>query len=85
MELTNRIRAYTPFNDQEAADKPKLLSLLQSSDTIFTRDNTTAHMTASGWVVSPDRASVLMIYHNIYNSWSWMGGYHAGFYGVGLR
>ena len=78
MELTNRIRAYTPFNDQEAADKPKLLSLLQSSDTIFTRDNTTAHMTASGWVVSPDRASVLMIYHNIYNSWSWMGGHADG-------
>ena len=78
MDLIDQIGAYTPFNDQEAADKPKLLSLLQSSDTIFTRDNTTAHMTASGWVVSPDRASVLMIYHNIYNSWSWMGGHADG-------
>ena len=78
MDLFDQIGAYTPFNDQEAADKPKLLSLLQSSKDIFTRDNTTAHMTASGWVVSPDRKSVLMIYHNIYNSWSWMGGHADG-------
>lgn len=78
MELTDQIRAYIPFNDQETADKPKLLSLLQNCEDIFTRDNTTAHMTASGWVVSPDRASVLMIYHNIYNSWSWMGGHADG-------
>ena len=78
MDLIDQIGAHTPFNDQEAADKPKLLSLLQSSKDIFTRDNTTAHMTASGWVVSPDRKSVLMIYHNIYNSWSWMGGHADG-------
>ena len=78
MDIIDQIGAYTPFNDQEAADKPKLLSLLQSSKDIFTRDNTTAHMTASGWVVSPDRKSVLMIYHNIYNSWSWMGGHADG-------
>ena len=78
MELTDQIRAYIPFNDQEAADRLKLLSLLQNSEDIFTRENTTAHMTASGWVVSPDRASVLMIYHNIYNSWSWMGGHADG-------
>lgn len=78
MDLIDQIGAYTPFNDQEAADKPKLLSLLQSSKDIFTRDNTNAHMTASGWVVSPDRKSVLMIYHNIYNSWSWMGGHADG-------
>lgn len=32
MELTDQIRAYIPFNDQETADKPKLLSLLQNSE-----------------------------------------------------
>ena len=29
-------------------------------------------MTASAWVVNKDRSKVLMIYHNIYNSWSWL-------------
>ena len=35
-------------------------------------------MTVSAWVVSPDRKQVLMIYHNLYNSWAWMGGHVDG-------
>ena len=35
-------------------------------------------MTASAWVVSPDRSLVLMAYHNIYQSWSWLGGHADG-------
>ncbi len=30
-------------------------------------------MTASAWVVNKDRSKVLMVYHNIYHSWSWLG------------
>ena len=30
-------------------------------------------MTASAWVVNPGRTKVLMVYHNIYKSWSWLG------------
>ena len=78
MNLTKCLEAYLPFNDQEAADKPRLLAFLQEGDRIFTRDDTTAHFTASGWVVSPDRKRVLMVYHNIYHSWSWMGGHADG-------
>ena len=35
-------------------------------------------MTASAWVVNKDRSKVLMVYHNIYNSWSWLGGHADG-------
>lgn len=35
-------------------------------------------MTASAWVVNPDRSRVLMVYHNIYDSWSWLGGHADG-------
>ena len=35
-------------------------------------------MTASAWVLSPDRRQVVMVYHNIYNSWSWTGGHADG-------
>ena len=45
---------------------------------IFTRQNETAHFTASAWVVNPARDRVLMIYHNIYKSWSWTGGHADG-------
>lgn len=36
------------------------------------------HMTASAWVVNEARTKVLMVYHNIYHSWSWMGGHADG-------
>ena len=30
------------------------------------------------WVVNPQRTKVLMVYHNIYDSWSWSGGHADG-------
>ncbi|MFR3922655.1 MAG: NUDIX hydrolase [Dysosmobacter welbionis] len=42
------------------------------------RDNAAGHLTASAWVVSPDRTQVLMAYHNLYDSWSWLGGHADG-------
>lgn len=78
MPLAEQIAAYTPVNEQEAGDRRLLLSWLESGQDIFTRENSTAHLTASAWVVSPDRQQVLMVYHNLYHSWSWMGGHADG-------
>jgi 8-oxo-dGTP pyrophosphatase MutT (NUDIX family) len=36
------------------------------------------HFTASAWIVNPDRTKVLMVYHNIYDSWAWTGGHADG-------
>ena len=77
MALREQLEAFRPGNDQEAADKQLLLELLDQPK-VFTRENRTGHFSASGWVVSPDRKKVLMVYHNIYDSWSWMGGHADG-------
>jgi len=77
MGLAEQIRAYVPCNEQEAADKQELLHWLDAPQ-VFTRDNHRGHFTASGWVVSPDRKQVLMVYHNLYDSWAWMGGHADG-------
>ena len=78
MDLIEQITAYQPVNEQEAADKALILQHLQTSGNIYTRANQTAHMTASAWVVSPDRTQVLMAFHRIYNSWAWLGGHADG-------
>ena len=79
MNLTEQLRAYQPCCEQEAADRELMLRYLkQFPDDILTRDNPMAHFTASGWVVTPKRDKVLMVYHNIYNSWSWTGGHADG-------
>lgn len=77
-ELTEKIKNYEPFNEQEERDKPLILDWIRNNETAFSRENTVAHMTASAWVVNKDRSKVLMIYHNIYNSWSWLGGHADG-------
>ena len=77
-ELIEEITAYIPFNEQEEKDKVLILNALASEENIFSRENTLAHMTASAWIVNKDRTKVIMAYHKIYNSWSWLGGHADG-------
>lgn len=78
MSLHQELEAFLPQNEQEARDKQELLHWLHSGQDIYSRQCGAAHLTASAWVVSPDREQVLMIYHNIYRSWAWMGGHADG-------
>lgn len=78
MDVLAEVRAYRPFNEQEQADQALILHCLQEGPGIFYRENHLAHMTASAWVVDAARTSVLMAYHNIYNSWAWLGGHADG-------
>lgn len=78
MELLGQLEQYRPFNEQEERDRDILLRCLREEGDIFTRDNAMAHMTASAWVVNRERTKVLMAYHNIYHSWSWLGGHADG-------
>lgn len=76
--IIRQIMDFRPYNEQEARDREVLLQLLQGPEDIYTRENMTGHLTASAWVVNESRDKVLMAYHNIYNSWSWLGGHADG-------
>ena len=77
-KLKAQIRRYIPVNEQEETDKKTLLALLDHPEDISVRENLTMHLTASAWVVSPDRKLVLMAYHKLYDSWAWLGGHADG-------
>ncbi len=88
MDILTELTHYHPWNRQEERDRAELLRRLQSGEELYSRDNASAHLTASAWVVSPDRKQVLMAYHNLYGSWSWLGGHADGdrdLLGVALR
>ncbi len=72
------IENYIPYSEQEQNDKAIILNCINNHRNIFSRDNKIAHMTCSAWVVNKNMDKVLMIYHNIYNSWSWLGGHADG-------
>lgn len=77
-KLIDQIEKYKPYNEQEEKDKILILDWIRNNDNAFSRENAVAHMTASAWVVNRERTKVLMVYHNIYNSWSWLGGHADG-------
>ena len=74
-DLMSQLKSYIPFNEQEKQDKQLIIDQLANAKDIFTRKNKLAHFTVSAWIISPDKNKVLMAYHNIYQSWSWLGGH----------
>lgn len=77
-ELREKIENYEPYNQQEEKDKEVMLECIDIFNNPLTRENVFAHFTASSWAVNKERSKVLMIYHNIYQSWSWTGGHSDG-------
>ena len=76
--LRAQIEAFAPYNEQEEADRRQMLADMDCFSDLLTRENATAHFTASCWIVNPDRTKVLMAYHNLYQSWAWLGGHADG-------
>ena len=77
--LVAQLEAYVPFNEQEEKDRKIILEAIREYRyDLFLRSSQFAHMTASAWVITPDVRKVLMVYHNIYQSWSWLGGHADG-------
>lgn len=78
MNIIELFRKYEPYNEQEKKDKEIVLKAFESFSDILTRNNEIIHLTSSGFVINPARDKVLMIHHNIYNSWAWTGGHADG-------
>lgn len=78
MTLEEQLRAYVPFNEQEARDLPLMIDFLRRGEHPFERLNEAGHFTASAWVTNAARDRVLMVWHNVYRSWAWTGGHADG-------
>ena len=78
MTFLEQLQAFSPFNEQEASDRRLMLRYANLFSNLFTRENEMAHLTASCWIVNPERTKVLLAYHNIYDSWAWLGGHADG-------
>ncbi len=77
-KLMEDVRAYVPCCEQEVRDKEQMLSFMCEHDDCLERSNLVAHVTTSIWTVNPARTKALMVYHSIYDSWSWIGGHADG-------
>ena len=78
MNLLEQIQDYKPYNKQERKDKEVFIKYLNSFDNCLSRENEYGHICSSAFVLNKERSKVLMIHHNIYNSWGWLGGHADG-------
>lgn len=78
MSLYNDLKNYIPVNEQEERDKAQMLRFIEHNDDYLYRENEAGHFVTSAWAVNRDRTKTLMVYHKIYDSWSWIGGHADG-------
>ena len=78
MNLFEDIKNYCPANEQEERDKNVMLSFIEKNKDYLSRENLIAHFTTSIWTINKEQTKTLMVYHNIYDSWSWIGGHADG-------
>lgn len=76
--LIEKIRNYQPVNEQEMRDKAAILHFIETNPDHLERTNAIAHVTSSAIVVNESMTKVLFAFHNIYQSWSWVGGHNDG-------
>lgn len=77
-ELYRQLQVFKPYNMQEEQDQKVMLTYMDTFQNVFTRENIFGHFTSSPWIVNPSRDKVLMVYHNIFQSWGWCGGHCDG-------
>lgn len=78
MNWRENIKNYSVWNEQEKKDKEIIIKCIEMFDDVLTRENDIAHLTSSAFVVNQKRNKILMVHHNIFNSWSWTGGHADG-------
>lgn len=78
-KIRKEIEGFKPGCEQEEKDKELILAAIEEKGySILTRESEFFHITVSGFTVNEDRTKTLMVFHNIYDSWSWIGGHADG-------
>ena len=73
------LASFQPFDEQQLSVAEQIRFAWQTFGAqLYTRENPVCHFTTSAWIVNPACTHALMVYHNIYQSWSWTGGHNDG-------
>lgn len=75
--LLNNIERYIPL-ESEGNVKENFINFIKSNKNCFDRSCLLGHITASSFVVSPDKKALLLCLHAKWNKWVQLGGHADG-------
>lgn len=79
MYFVDAINAYLPVDGEEQAEKEVIKAFLkENGERALFRESTLAHMTSTAMVFNEEKDKLLMVHHNIYDTWACVGGHADG-------
>jgi hypothetical protein len=76
--LLKLLESYEPSLPEEITARQEILSFVKAHANCFLRENLFGHITASSWILSPDRTEVLLCHHRKLDKWVQLGGHADG-------
>lgn len=78
-ELLEFVKNYKACNEEEEEERESFLQFLRAfEDRAYLRENLVGHLSSSVFVLNKERTKVLLIYHNMFKTWTWVGGHADG-------
>ncbi len=74
-DILESLRIYNTSFSKEVAHLSKTIDFIEKEDSPFSRSTAHGHVTASAWIISPDKVSALLILHKKLNLWFQLGGH----------
>ncbi len=78
-DLLAQLDAYVPADEREAEMRARVAAFVAAAGpSAFERTNGLGHLTASAWVVDPERAFTVLLHHRKLDRWLQPGGHVEG-------
>jgi len=78
-ELLHDVRAHRPFDDRERDMCARMAAFLERyGPAAFERSLRPGHVTASAWIVDPERTQAVLLHHRKLGRWLQLGGHVDG-------
>jgi len=74
-QLIELLTIHIPLDSMEADHKKRTLDFIANTARCTCRETRFGHVTASAWILSPDRTEVLLTHHKKLNRWLQPGGH----------
>lgn len=73
--LLERLSRYRAIDTEDRLSQTKIHSFVAETENCFSRNHTSGHITASAWIIDPERSSALLVHHRKLNRWLQPGGH----------